>query len=744
MKKTLVIIGLLTFVYICLFAGQEKTPENLGIHWPHLSMDLKRSLIRSGLSESIPQRVGLQKASDSVMSRSKIVPNSDHGENFVNPKSVIRLSEKVTVGESFIDEQFSSEYNISKITRAVTEENLERKLFGTPGQTASYFKIRYLKEAPFVSATYIQFVTDPLWNRMIYGNMENWIRSYDNLNQPTAIEVDPDGRIYIVEEKNSQITILKIIGSDQNVQLKELYVVQDITNPSDIAYDDNGTPLEKSDDHLFVSSGTKNKIYKLKVSDSKAEIIKTYDGFDTPTEVQIGRWDGVNNGLIYVVDKMARRLQVWEELEDVPSLTLLKTFNGDYHQYFSDLETDHFGNIYLVDKVNSEIFKLTADLEVLDSYGGEESFNSLCAIEVPFGKIEIEGEETIWAGFDQIFALEKWSDQSGAQRKRLGIKVIDFSLGSDEDFRNINASFTLTDFSTATYRVFNLNNDIVYQIEDSMLTSGVKDFIWDRKDKNNIYASPGNYRFDLEATSPYSGEKITSSTKIYLPLYYWQDCGQGTKEEDPYLVQGTPVTWGSNTGIEHIDQVVYKFDGLDSYRSYELAIECYAGDNQDRQQNVTVNGVEIIESFEVTSKTKRIGYVQLPEDSFSDGDLKVSINSLDVGSAVLSQIWIKEKTDNYQAEQVNTITPEKHFLYQNFPNPFNPVTTINFELPERQFVNMAVYDVLGQKVRTIVNEIKNAGRHTTTFDVQDLASGLYIYQIRAGNFIQTRKMLILK
>ena len=57
---------------------------------------------------------------------------------------------------------------------------------------------------------------------------------------------------------------------------------------------------------------------------------------------------------------------------------------------------------------------------------------------------------------------------------------------------------------------------------------------------------------------------------------------------------------------------------------------------------------------------------------------------------------------------------------------------------------MAVYDVLGQKVRTIVNEIKNAGRHTTIFDAQDLASGLYIYQIRAGNFIQTRKMLILK
>ena len=87
---------------------------------------------------------------------------------------------------------------------------------------------------------------------------------------------------------------------------------------------------------------------------------------------------------------------------------------------------------------------------------------------------------------------------------------------------------------------------------------------------------------------------------------------------------------------KHIDQVVYKFDGLDSYRSYELAIECCAGDNQDRQQNVTVNGVEIIESFKITSKTKRIRYVQLPGDSFSGGELKVSINSLDVGSAVLS------------------------------------------------------------------------------------------------------------
>jgi hypothetical protein len=577
---------------------------------------------------------------------------------------------------------------------------------------------------------------------MIYGNLNNWIKSYDDLKQPTAIEVDPDGRVYIVEEQNSQITVLKIVGEDLHVQLVNLYRIHLIKNPSDVAYHDNGTSLDTSDDHLYVTSGTKNTVYKLRVDDSGAQIVNSYDGFDTPSKIIIGKWDGAHNNLIYVVDELARRLRVFEDSGD--RLIFLKTYRGNYKQYFTDLETDHFGNIYMVDKANSKIFKFTANLEILDSYGGNEHFNSLNAIEVPFGKIEIEGESAFWTGFDQVFAIEKWSDQSGAQRKSLGIKIKDYHLNSDEDVSQVTTSFITTDFSEVTYGIYNEDNKLVYKIEDSLLTSGAKQFVWNRRDENNEYVLPGDYRFDLESISLYTDEKISASAEIYLPLYYHSDCGKDENGDDPFIVQGNPVSWGELNAVEHEDQVLYKFDGLEPDRNYEMAIEFYAGDGQTRLQNVTANGMEIIVPFHVKSTVERKNYFQLPEESYSSGEVLISFNRLEEGSAVVSQIWIKEKIDSYMPQKEEIHTPDIYVLYQNYPNPFNPVTTITFDLPERQFVNLSVFNVLGQKVRTIVNESRDAGHQTTIFDARDLASGVYIYQLRAGKFVQTKKMLILR
>jgi hypothetical protein len=90
------------------------------------------------------------------------------------------------------------------------------------------------------------------------------------------------------------------------------------------------------------------------------------------------------------------------------------------------------------------------------------------------------------------------------------------------------------------------------------------------------------------------------------------------------------------------------------------------------------------------------------------------------------------------------LIPDQFTVFQNYPNPFNPSTKIKFGLPERALVNITIYNMLGQKVMTLVNEKMNAGYHVINFQVDANASGTYIYQIRAGKFVESKRMFILK
>jgi photosystem II stability/assembly factor-like uncharacterized protein len=89
-------------------------------------------------------------------------------------------------------------------------------------------------------------------------------------------------------------------------------------------------------------------------------------------------------------------------------------------------------------------------------------------------------------------------------------------------------------------------------------------------------------------------------------------------------------------------------------------------------------------------------------------------------------------------------TPQKFQLSQNFPNPFNPITTIQYVLTERAKVTLKIYDVLGNEIRTLVDETQSAGTHLQQWDGSGLPSGVYFYRLEGGPFVQTRKLLLLK
>jgi len=88
--------------------------------------------------------------------------------------------------------------------------------------------------------------------------------------------------------------------------------------------------------------------------------------------------------------------------------------------------------------------------------------------------------------------------------------------------------------------------------------------------------------------------------------------------------------------------------------------------------------------------------------------------------------------------------PQSFQLNQNYPNPFNPTTNIEFALPQNSHATLEVYDMLGQRVATLVDGNLSAGQHSATFDASHLTSGVYIYRLQAGNYIQTRKLTLIK
>ena len=124
------------------------------------------------------------------------------------------------------------------------------------------------------------------------------------------------------------------------------------------------------------------------------------------------------------------------------------------------------------------------------------------------------------------------------------------------------------------------------------------------------------------------------------------------------------------------------------------------------------------------------------------------------GSKNILYVQIKGSTDSsyhiiasdivLNSEQNQKLQPENFILCQNYPNPFNPSTTFKYSIPNQSKVIIKVYDILGSEIETLVNEEKSAGNYNIEFNASNLPSGVYFYRLQAGDFVQTKKMILMK
>jgi hypothetical protein len=119
--------------------------------------------------------------------------------------------------------------------------------------------------------------------------------------------------------------------------------------------------------------------------------------------------------------------------------------------------------------------------------------------------------------------------------------------------------------------------------------------------------------------------------------------------------------------------------------------------------------------------------------------------NLNQAKAFIENILVNKFNEVTNVKEDNNISfPNKFELMQNYPNPFNPVTSIKYQVSSISQVVLKVYDLLGKEVAVLVNEEKPAGRYEVMFNASSLSSGVYFYQIQAGEFVQTKKMILIR
>jgi hypothetical protein len=117
----------------------------------------------------------------------------------------------------------------------------------------------------------------------------------------------------------------------------------------------------------------------------------------------------------------------------------------------------------------------------------------------------------------------------------------------------------------------------------------------------------------------------------------------------------------------------------------------------------------------------------------------VLIFSLGINLDVLAQ-----NQSNKNTGQNNQVAPEEYRLYQNFPNPFNPATIINYKITQKGYVTLNVYNLVGQMVATLVSEYQEPGTYTKRFEAADLTAGVYLYKLQVNNFSSVKRMTLIK
>ena len=264
-------------------------------------------------------------------------------------------------------------------------------------------------------------------------------------------------------------------------------------------------------------------------------------------------------------------------------------------------------------------------------------------------------------------------------------------------------------------------------------------------DLNAVFEDPGEVlSFSITQTTDLVHTSIDGTNLIFSSV---QDTsgsaeivveasdGAGNTVSDTLTVTVTPVNDVPYV-VELPDTLTFKVGEVFSF-TIDTAFADVEDELSDFDFSVSVTPSDVLLGFDPNSYT-----ITLTSPTYIGfGEIRLIVEDSDGG--ILEVVLIIE-VEMATSNDLHADVPTSFELQQNYPNPFNPSSNIRFGLPELGDVRLDVYNMLGQRVATLVNQKMQAGWHTVTFDASALSSGTYIYRITSGDFVQTKKMMLIK
>jgi len=274
-----------------------------------------------------------------------------------------------------------------------------------------------------------------------------------------------------------------------------------------------------------------------------------------------------------------------------------------------------------------------------------------------------------------------------------------------------------------------------------------------------------DFQYSLDATSLTTGTWIDVDALDFTAPVTTGATGvldgnlEANKTGIQFLITGLNIPNGSNIWIRWTDfNASSNDDGLavDDFfidNVYPVELTSFSATTIGKDVKLSWNtateinnyGFEVERSV-VKGEWEKIGFVNGNGNSNSPKDYSFVDDKVNAGkySYRLKQIDNDGQFEYSKTIEVDINGVKKFELTQNYPNPFNPTTTISYILPQAGLVKLTLYNILGQEIRTLVNEAKEAGTHSINFNASDLNSGVYVYKIESGSFTQTKKMTLVK